>query len=246
MAKQTRPISYIAFSPGDFLNDLDFRSWDARLCGAYFNLLLTLYTNKGRMPDDIILLCRSAQWHGRGFKQAWITLRKKFQVRRGCVTHKRVTLELERARSALQQKQDAGLRGAQVRWQGYDTANGPANSDANAEEREERKKKESRVTWDGTAFYIPLDAMAEFQSRWPNITHEAIDQEIRDCAAYHREHKTQVKAPRARIMTWLKKAFDQYQQQEAPVQKRPGQNLRAVLGLEDGAEKHGSDDTTES
>lgn len=111
-------IKHVWLTPADFLNDPDFRFWDSRLCGAYWCLILTLYVNGGRITDDIELLQRNAQWRGDGFDEAWSKhLRKKFQVHRGYVRHKRVSLELRRAHKKLQGKQEAGVMGARARWQ---------------------------------------------------------------------------------------------------------------------------------
>ena len=71
MAKQPKQIRYVWLTPGDFLHDRDFRSWDSRLCGAYWCLLLALYTNNGKVEDDLLLLKRDAQWRGPGFAKAW-------------------------------------------------------------------------------------------------------------------------------------------------------------------------------
>lgn len=230
-----QPIRHVWLTPADFLDDADYRSWDCQLCGAYWNLILTLYANKGKMSDNVAQLRQNAQWRGGGFESAWSILRQKFQLKDGYVRHKRVTAELRRARKSQQDKRNAGLRSAEARQQ---NPNADATLLREGKVRKGKvKDKGPRVIWDGTTFAIPEAVMGEFCERWPNVTREAIDQEILDCAAHHSEKGTNIKGPRGRIITWLKNAFDKYQQKEAVhPQRRKGQDLKTVLGLSDGAD----------
>ena len=244
MAAKPQQIRHIMLTPSDFLDDDDYRDWDARLCGAYFNIILWLYTNKGWMAldetsaEDIDKLRRRAQWHGEDWETSWCLIRKKFQIKRGRIRHKRVSIELRRAQEAQQAKHNAGVKGAKTRWQGHSGGNGRGNAEGKG--KKGREQNIFRVTWNGSQFDVPETVMGEFCERWPSVTREAIEQEIADCAAYHAERKSKVKSPRGRIVTWLKNAFDKYQQ--ATSQVRKGQDIKKVLGLD--GDGHGSSPAT--
>ena len=110
-----------------FLTDLDFIAMTLEERGAYFTLILYLYSNKGKCEFDISILSKLCNKNPKAFEKIWRNISKKFQTRGGVIKHKRVTKELKRAKKFRQAKSKAGLKGANKRWHSHSIAITKAN-----------------------------------------------------------------------------------------------------------------------
>jgi len=124
VAKQ--PIDYVSLKPADFLTDADVRSWPAREVGAYCLLIFFLYKNHGKANSDPRALCRICQCQESEWSEVWSTIAQKFSEREHVLTHKRVSLELRKARKRMEKAKRAGVIGAKARWQPHSNRNANA------------------------------------------------------------------------------------------------------------------------
>jgi len=115
-------VKYVQLESEAFLTDLDFNAMTLEERGAYFTLILYLYSNNGKCNLDISLLSKLCNKTPKAFEKIWQNISKKFQTRSGVIKHKRVTKELKRAKKFIQVKRTAGLKGAGKRWHSHSTA----------------------------------------------------------------------------------------------------------------------------
>ena len=110
-----------------FLTDLDFIAMTLEERGAYFTLILYLYSNNGKCDLDISVLSKLCNKTPKVFEKIWQNISKKFQTRGGVIKHKRVTKELKRAKKFRKARSRAGLKGANKRWHSQSIAITKAN-----------------------------------------------------------------------------------------------------------------------
>jgi len=115
-------IKYVQLEPEAFLIDLDFNAMMLEERGAYFTLILYLYSNNGKCDLDISVLSELCNKNPKAFEKIWQNISKKFQTRGGVIKHKRVTEELKRAKKFRQARSKAGLKGANRRWHSHNAA----------------------------------------------------------------------------------------------------------------------------
>ncbi len=115
-------VKFVQLEPEAFLTDLDFVAMTLEERGAYFTLILFLYSNNGKCNLDISVLSKLCNKTPKAFEKIWQNISKKFQTRSGMIKHKRVTKELKRAKKFRQAKSKAGLKGANKRWHSQSTA----------------------------------------------------------------------------------------------------------------------------
>ena len=159
-------IRHVSLTPGDFLDDGDFVAWTPDLRGVYWTLILFLYRNGGKLRDDPDRLKVLCNWTGEGWKSAYQVVRAKMQVRRGFITHKRVTKELARA----QARRDSAVAAANTRWDRNADAMRP-QCERNAKGREgkgsNKKKKTASAAkprnefWDAITEAFGLDPQTD-------------------------------------------------------------------------------------
>ncbi len=118
-------IKYVSLEPGAFLSDIDFQAMSAEQRGVYISIILYLYTNNGKLKNDLELLSKMCNINGEFDYQPVLS---KFQIRRGFITHKRVDEELARA----QTRHDAAVTAAKARWNSNADAMQP-HSEGNAD-----------------------------------------------------------------------------------------------------------------
>ena len=115
-------VKYVQLEPEAFLTDLDFNAMTFGERGAYFTLILYLYSNNGKCDLNISVLSKLCNKTPKAFEKIWQNISKKFKTRKSVIKHKRVTKELKRAKKFRQAKRRAGLKGANRRWHRQSTA----------------------------------------------------------------------------------------------------------------------------
>jgi uncharacterized protein YdaU (DUF1376 family) len=112
-------IKYVQLESEAFLTDLDFVAMTLEERGAYWTLILCLYSNNGKCDLDISVLSKLCNKSTKSFEKIWQNISKKFQTRNGVIKHKRVTKELTRAKKYIQHQRKAGLASAKKRQQRF-------------------------------------------------------------------------------------------------------------------------------
>lgn len=99
--------------------------------GAYFLLIMDYWCN-GPPPDDDDVLMQIAKVDRVRWRKHRPILERLFQVENGIWKHKRIDAELEKARSNVEKRREAGKAGAAKRWHSGSNANAIAEPLANA------------------------------------------------------------------------------------------------------------------
>jgi uncharacterized protein YdaU (DUF1376 family) len=99
---------------------------DSEAIGAYLLLLLNAWIRDGKLPNDDTQLRLMAKTDVQHWTRVRGLIEPFFQIRDGFWTQKRLTEELERARSVYEKRSSAGRKGASERWQSQCDANGDA------------------------------------------------------------------------------------------------------------------------
>lgn len=107
-------IKYVQLEPGAFIGDIDFQIMTARQRGVYLSLVLYLYSNGGKLPNDVQVLSRLCSSTLEDFEQDWEMVEKKFVIN-GDISHKRVDAEIKRAKDFVSKKRLAGIKSGQAR-----------------------------------------------------------------------------------------------------------------------------------
>jgi len=155
-------ITRVQLEAGGFLSDPDFVAMDAEQRGVYCSLIFYLYANGGSIKSDangtaIALLCGCYKT-GNDWLNVWEKVGKKFLYRRGRLFHKRVSTELARARKFMQDKQRAGIKGAESRWHSHNGANGTPI----ATKRSVNVSEEKNITYTKDPAHSPSTATLRF------------------------------------------------------------------------------------
>lgn len=116
-----RKPKYVSLEPDAFLSDEDFQIMTAEERGIYFTIILYLYRNNGRLKLEETKLRKLCNVNGEFSFQSVLS---KFQVRRGYIRHKRVSVELKRAQILI----DRGVNAAKARWNKQSTSNTQAST----------------------------------------------------------------------------------------------------------------------
>jgi uncharacterized protein YdaU (DUF1376 family) len=118
MGKNKINVRFVQLEPAAFLSDVDVQMWNATEVGCYWLILLYLYTNNGRVPNDqkgLSRICRCP----RNFVRIWNKIAHKFIVAGAFLCNKRVDRELQAALSRYTQTHLAGVKSAKKRWGCY-------------------------------------------------------------------------------------------------------------------------------
>lgn len=100
---------YLPLYVGDYLKDTGYLTLEQH--GAYFMLLMRMWSSGGSLPDDEGKLSRVVGVTVKKFKAMWPDLSEFFQHADGRITHKRITLELEKAEALREKRAAAGAKG---------------------------------------------------------------------------------------------------------------------------------------
>ena len=122
-------IKYIQLEPAAFLTDIDFQMMDAEQRGVYCSVIFYLYCNNGEIDlgdnSAITLLSNSTnrlavissyQKTGVEWQALWGKIAHKFQINGKILTHKRVAVEIKRAKKYKENKVKAGKKAMKKRW----------------------------------------------------------------------------------------------------------------------------------
>ena len=107
-------IKYVQLESGGFLADPDFQLMNSSERGIYCSIIFYMYLNDGKIlndPERIKKLCNADE----SFEKSWEVVEKKFTIKNGHLTHKRVRKELAKAKKFLQHQRNAGLASAKAR-----------------------------------------------------------------------------------------------------------------------------------
>ena len=115
MGKIKVNIRFVQLEPAAFLSDVDVQVWNATEIGCYWMILLYLYTNNGKAPNDLKALSRLSHCPYR-FERIWDKIKRKFVIDGQFLSNLRVNCELETALSRYKKTHLAGLKGAKSRW----------------------------------------------------------------------------------------------------------------------------------
>lgn len=96
--------------------------------GAYLLLLFNAWGRDGLLPNDPERLRRVVGMAPRDWKASWPTLREFFTETPDGFRHKRIDVELSRARENVDKRREAGKAGAAKRWHGDGNADAMANA----------------------------------------------------------------------------------------------------------------------
>lgn len=108
-------IKYIQFEPDAFLSDIDFQVMNDRQRGIYITLILYLYRNNGKLPNDVRTLFKLCNSTDQFFNDDWSVVQHKFIINDTGISHKRVTEEIEKACSYYEKKRSAGQKSGLAR-----------------------------------------------------------------------------------------------------------------------------------
>lgn len=125
MKKNKINIRFVQLEPAAFLSDVDVQTWNATEIGCYWMILLYLYTNNGKAPNDLKLLSRLCHCD-RNFKRIWNKIAHKFDVAGAFLSNVRVSCELRNASDRFRKTHLAGVKGAKSRWQTHSDRNADA------------------------------------------------------------------------------------------------------------------------
>ena len=104
-------IIFVQLTYNDFLNDPDFVKMTLEEKGAYFYLILFLFSKNG--PADFENLWRAIGCRDeKHFQEIWDAIGYKFKIKNGKISHKMVASEISRIRKLRQAKRKSGLKGA--------------------------------------------------------------------------------------------------------------------------------------
>ncbi len=112
-----RKPEYFQFQPSAFLTDPDYIAMSAEARGCYCTLIFYLYQEGGKLKNNLEKLARICNLPLEKFNLVFVDIKYKFLVSRYVITHKRVTIEIEATKKRIQVRQNAGVIGANARWQ---------------------------------------------------------------------------------------------------------------------------------
>ena len=100
---------YLPLYIGDYLRDTGYLTLEQH--GAYFMLLMRLWSAGGTLPSDEAKLARIAGVSVKKWRPIWADLAAFFEQENGQISHKRITTELEKAGALRAKRAAAGAKG---------------------------------------------------------------------------------------------------------------------------------------
>ena len=110
-----KDITYVSLDSKSVLAGETFQAMTATERGVYWTLILYLYANGGSVIFDSPLLSRICNCEN--FDEVWEKIKHSFRKKGAKIFHKMVSKELTRTVKLLQTRRQAGLKGANARWQ---------------------------------------------------------------------------------------------------------------------------------
>lgn len=118
---------WIRFCPFDLTADRYWRQASCTERGLYWSLITDLYTEGGAIPYDPAAIKRCVNWDDQrdgDFQNALKSLLDaKFKVSKNMITHKRVTIELDRAEKFSKLQSEKGRLGGRPKSSNFQTQN---------------------------------------------------------------------------------------------------------------------------
>ncbi len=210
------------FYPGDWLKDPNLRACSLAARGAWVDILCLMHESEQRGVLRVNSRAISVKKLSKSIACCTPKLIQelvengvvKVARRDGALYSKRLIKEELRRRHKAQSGRKGGKQTPskpEANTQANPGSSSSSSSSSSLKEKETPSLPPSKVLWDGQNFTVPSEILAEYETRWPNVLCQAIEQEITDCAAYHADKGTKIESPRGRITTWLKNAFDKLQ-----------------------------------
>lgn len=112
-----KDVTWVEFEPRLYLEEwLTQPEWTAQDFGAYFLIEVCLYAKQGKCnssPKYLAALCRLSEAE---FTSTWERIAQKFETNNNELSHRKVTLTLQKARRKMQVNRTKGVMGAKARW----------------------------------------------------------------------------------------------------------------------------------
>lgn len=100
---------YLPLYVGDYLKDTGHLTTEEH--GAYFLILMRMWSAGGALPNDEARLARLAGVSVKKWRPIWASLSEFFLIEEGQVSHKRIAAELEKAKGLREKRAAAGAKG---------------------------------------------------------------------------------------------------------------------------------------
>ena len=105
------------YYPADLLTDTEVMFWGMEQLGCYWQMITFLWLNDGKFEYNLEKLCKLFRVnHKKTGEKLWQNIEKKFHIKDGIVTHKRVLEEMQKQADTRLRRQEAGRKGAESRW----------------------------------------------------------------------------------------------------------------------------------
>jgi uncharacterized protein YdaU (DUF1376 family) len=117
--------TWMPFYVGDYLRDTMHLT--SQQHGVYLLLLMNYWVRGSALPDDDAYLAQVAKLMANEWQSHRQTLGEFFRIQGGYWFHKRVEMELEKAKRLKVARSEAGKKGAEATWNGKETAEPMAN-----------------------------------------------------------------------------------------------------------------------
>lgn len=163
---------YLPLYIGDYLKDTRFLTLEHH--GAYFMLLMGMWSAGGTLPDDEVKLSRLVGVSVKKWRPIWAELTSYFDHSEGLIKHKRITIELEKAEALRAKRASAGALGGAAKSL---KTNKPAVANAKAEPQQIILGQEER---DASQAQHPVDAAGK-------IDFNLLDTQLRSAAGLERD-----------------------------------------------------------
>lgn len=118
MTKKAKKVNYVQLEPAAFLSDDDFQMMSDAERGIYITIILYLYSNNGRIKNDPKVIKRLCNVTSH-FEQKWESVMSKLYPKGVWLRHRRVDVELKKAKEKMQIAVESGFKGAKKRWGGH-------------------------------------------------------------------------------------------------------------------------------
>ena len=114
MAKNSPAFQYY---PADLLSDPEVMFWEMEAIGCYWQLITFLWLNGGKFEFKLEDLCKLFRVNRKKTaEKLWLKISKKFVLKDGIVTHKRILKEMQKQEASRLKRSKAGKKGMKSRW----------------------------------------------------------------------------------------------------------------------------------
>ncbi len=114
------------YYPADLIADPELLTWDMETIGCYWMMISYLWINSGKIEKNPENLCKIFRKnHKKIAEKFWKNIEKKFELKEGFITHKRVTKEMQRQADNKLRRQNAGQKGGLAKAQNRSNAKTP-------------------------------------------------------------------------------------------------------------------------